>query len=174
METAAKVLVVGGMSLLAYAFVTGYLLGRERQQNPVGPKYLILAHMEPLMQGTMMLALTQAGQALLAPGMAGDGVGVAAGGGRLDPGEQGAAELAPGGRRRIPAPATAAGVLGGAYAGADGKRRTRHPDRGSPEGALSAEGRWSGARPGPDSPEFAQELSRGIQDSSLGDIVASD
>lgn len=61
-ETAAKILIVGGVLLLGYAFITGYLLGRARQSSLEGPKYLILAHTEPLMQGTMMLGLVWAVQ----------------------------------------------------------------------------------------------------------------
>ncbi len=62
METAEKILIVGGVLLLAYAFLTGYLLGRARAVSATGPKYLVLAHTEPLMQGTMMLGLVWAVQ----------------------------------------------------------------------------------------------------------------
>ena len=62
METAAKVLIVGGLGLLAYGFVTGYVLGAVRARQAEGPKYLVLAHTEPLMQGIMLLALVWAVQ----------------------------------------------------------------------------------------------------------------
>lgn len=60
METAEKILVTGGVLLLAYSFVTGFVLGRARASSPTGPRYLVLAHMEPLMQGSMMLGLVWA------------------------------------------------------------------------------------------------------------------
>ena len=60
MEVAEKILVTGGLLLLLFAFFTGFLLGRVREHATVGPKYLILSHMEPLMQGTLMLALVWA------------------------------------------------------------------------------------------------------------------
>ena len=60
MEVAEKILVTGGVLLLLYAFFTGFLLSRARETAFAGPKYLILAHMEPLMQGTLMLALVSA------------------------------------------------------------------------------------------------------------------
>ncbi|MPZ99148.1 MAG: hypothetical protein GEU80_07390 [Dehalococcoidia bacterium] len=60
MEVAEKILTVGGVLLLTYAFFTGFLLSRARDRSPVGPKYLILAHTEPLMQGAMLLGLVWA------------------------------------------------------------------------------------------------------------------
>lgn len=60
METAEKVLVVGGTLLLVYAFATGFIMGVVRGREPVVPKYLGLAHTEPLMQGAMLLGLVWA------------------------------------------------------------------------------------------------------------------
>ena len=60
MESAEKVLIVGGTLLLVYAFATGFMMGTVRGREPVAPKYLILAHMEPLMQGSMLLGLVWA------------------------------------------------------------------------------------------------------------------
>lgn len=60
MEVAEKILIVGGLLLLLFAFLTGFLLSRARERAFQGPKYLILSHMEPLMQGTLMLALVWA------------------------------------------------------------------------------------------------------------------
>jgi hypothetical protein len=60
METAEKVLIVGGMTLLVYAFATGVIISRVRMSQPTTPKYLILAHSEPLMQGAMLLGLVWA------------------------------------------------------------------------------------------------------------------
>ena len=60
MPAAERILIGGGMLLLVYAFATGFLLSRARSRTEVGPKYLVLAHTEPLMQGTLMLALVWA------------------------------------------------------------------------------------------------------------------
>jgi hypothetical protein len=59
-ESAAKILTLGGVLNIAYALITGLLIARIRHRSPVPPKYLMLAHMGPLMQGTMLLALTAA------------------------------------------------------------------------------------------------------------------
>lgn len=60
METAAKILVVGGVLNLAYATFTGLLLTRVRSRSPEAPRYLTLAHIGPLMQGPMLLGLAVA------------------------------------------------------------------------------------------------------------------
>jgi hypothetical protein len=60
LESAEKVLIVGGTLLLVYAFATGFIMGTVRGREAVAPKYLILAHMEPLMQGSMLLGLVWA------------------------------------------------------------------------------------------------------------------
>ena len=57
METAAKILIVGGVLNLTYGFLTGFFMGVIRQQQPAVPKYLTLAHTGPLMQGPMLLSL---------------------------------------------------------------------------------------------------------------------
>ncbi|MGE0599987.1 MAG: hypothetical protein AB7J35_10035 [Dehalococcoidia bacterium] len=62
MESAEKVLIVGGSLLLVYAFATGFIMGTVRGREATAPKYLILAHMEPLMQGSMLLGLVWAVQ----------------------------------------------------------------------------------------------------------------
>jgi hypothetical protein len=59
-ETAEKVLIVGAVLLLVYAFATGYIIGVVRGRRPDVPKYLTLAHTEPLMQGAMLLGLVWA------------------------------------------------------------------------------------------------------------------
>jgi len=58
METAAKVLVLGGVLNLAYGFALGVAMARARTTAPEAPRYLVLAHVGPLMQGPMLLALT--------------------------------------------------------------------------------------------------------------------
>lgn len=60
MDTAAKILIVGGILNLAYGFITGFFMGAIRQNQPTVPKYLTLAHTGPLMQGPMLLGLVLA------------------------------------------------------------------------------------------------------------------
>ena len=60
METAAKVLIVGGVLNLAYGVVTGLVLTSTRSRSPEAPRYLTLAHIGPLMQGPMLLGLAVA------------------------------------------------------------------------------------------------------------------
>ena len=60
MEAAAKVLIVGGVLNLAYGFFIGVFLGSVRRTKPQAPKYLILAHTGPLMQGPILLGLAVA------------------------------------------------------------------------------------------------------------------
>lgn len=57
METAAKILVLGGVLNLAYGFFTGLLLSNVRRTSPEAPRYLVLAHLGPLMQGAILLGL---------------------------------------------------------------------------------------------------------------------
>jgi hypothetical protein len=61
-DTAEKILIVGGVLNLAYGFVTGFFLAGIRMRGPESPKYLTLAHIGPLMQGPMLLALVFAVQ----------------------------------------------------------------------------------------------------------------
>ena len=70
METAAKVLIVGGVLNLAYGVVTGLVLTSIRSRSPEAPRYLTLAHIGPLMQGPMLLGLAVAtGLSSLAEGL---------------------------------------------------------------------------------------------------------
>jgi hypothetical protein len=57
MEIAAKILIVGGVLNLAYSFLTGFLLANTRRRSPAASKYLVFAHVGPLMQGPMLLSL---------------------------------------------------------------------------------------------------------------------
>ena len=57
MDTATKILIVGGVLNLAYGFLTGFVLGNTRMKSPEAPKYLVLAHTGPLIQGPMLLGL---------------------------------------------------------------------------------------------------------------------
>jgi hypothetical protein len=60
MQTAAKILIVGGISNLAYAVLIGFALARARSATLEVPRYLVLSHTGPLMQGIMLLALSLA------------------------------------------------------------------------------------------------------------------
>jgi hypothetical protein len=60
METAAKIVIEGGVLNLAYSFVTGFLLANTRRTSPRASKYLVFAHVGPLMQGPMLLSLVLA------------------------------------------------------------------------------------------------------------------
>ena len=57
MEIASKVLIVGGVVNLAYAFLTGIFLGTVRSKKPEAPKYLVYAHMGPLIHCPILLGL---------------------------------------------------------------------------------------------------------------------
>lgn len=57
MEYAAKVLIVGGIADIWVGVITGFFMGRIRDQEPVVPKYLNLAHVGGFMFGTLLIAL---------------------------------------------------------------------------------------------------------------------
>lgn len=60
MTTAEKILIVGGVLNLAYAFLTGFFLSGIRMKEDKASKYLMFAHTGPLMQGAMLLGLVWA------------------------------------------------------------------------------------------------------------------
>ena len=60
METAAKVLIVGGVLNLGYGAITGLIISGIRSRSPEVPRFLTLAHIGPLMQGPMLLGLAVA------------------------------------------------------------------------------------------------------------------
>jgi hypothetical protein len=60
METAAKVLIVGGMLNLGYGAITGLIISSLRSRSPEVPRFLTLAHIGPLMQGPMLLGIAVA------------------------------------------------------------------------------------------------------------------
>jgi hypothetical protein len=62
MTLAEQILVLGGVINLAYGFITGFMLAAIRQKGAVAPKYLLFAHIGPLMQGAMLLGLVFAVQ----------------------------------------------------------------------------------------------------------------
>jgi hypothetical protein len=70
METAAKVLIVGGVLNLAYGVFTGLIITNLRRRSPDVPRFLTLAHIGPFMQGPMLLGLALAtGLSSLAGGL---------------------------------------------------------------------------------------------------------
>jgi hypothetical protein len=59
-DYAEKVPIVGGVLNLGYAAITGVIISRIRSGSPTVPRHLTLAHIGPLMEGSMLLALVVA------------------------------------------------------------------------------------------------------------------
>jgi hypothetical protein len=57
MDTASKILVVGGLANLVWGFLVGFELARVRGKAAVAPRYLIFAHTLPVLQGPILLAM---------------------------------------------------------------------------------------------------------------------
>ncbi|MEZ4865828.1 MAG: hypothetical protein R3C14_31230 [Caldilineaceae bacterium] len=62
MTIAEQILVLGGVLNLVYGFITGFMVAMIRQKQSEAPKYLMFAHIGPLMQGAMLLGLVFAVQ----------------------------------------------------------------------------------------------------------------
>jgi hypothetical protein len=62
METAEKVLIVGGVSMLAYGFLLGLPVSMIRMKSPHAPRHLITAHLAAIIQGALLLGLSRAVQ----------------------------------------------------------------------------------------------------------------
>ena len=60
MDTASRVLILGGTSVLAFGFVLGIPMVLARSKAPRAPRYLLAAHLAAIIQGSMLLALTAA------------------------------------------------------------------------------------------------------------------
>lgn len=60
MDIATKILVLGGVTALLWAFVLGFFFAQERMNAAQANRYLVMAHVGGLMGGTMLLALTVA------------------------------------------------------------------------------------------------------------------
>jgi hypothetical protein len=60
MDTATRVLVVGGMSVLAAGLLLGIPMAAARNKAPRAPRYLLIAHLAAIIQGGLLLALTVA------------------------------------------------------------------------------------------------------------------
>lgn len=58
MDTATRILVVGGMCVLAFGFLLGIPMARARSKAPRAPRYLFAAHLAAIIQGGLLLALT--------------------------------------------------------------------------------------------------------------------
>jgi hypothetical protein len=59
-ETSGKILVTVGTLLLVYAFLTGFAMARARMTAAVAPRNLVNLHMESLVGGGILVALTVA------------------------------------------------------------------------------------------------------------------
>lgn len=58
MDTATRILVVGGMSVLSFGLLLGIPMAIERSKAPSAPRYLFAAHLAAIIQGGLLLALT--------------------------------------------------------------------------------------------------------------------
>lgn len=60
MDTASKILILGGMAALVASFVLGFFFAKEREKAQYANRYLVMAHVGGLIGGAMLLALTVA------------------------------------------------------------------------------------------------------------------
>ncbi len=58
MDTATRVLVVGGMSVLGFGLLLGIPMAAARSKAPQAPRYLFAAHLAAIIQGGLLLTLT--------------------------------------------------------------------------------------------------------------------
>lgn len=58
MDTATRILVVGGMSILSFGLLLGIPMAAARSKAPQAPRYLFAAHLAGIIQGGLLLALT--------------------------------------------------------------------------------------------------------------------
>lgn len=58
MDTATRVLIVGGMSVLSFGLLLGIPMAVTRGKAPRAPRYLFAAHLAAIIQGGLLLALT--------------------------------------------------------------------------------------------------------------------
>lgn len=58
MDSATRILVVGGMSVLAFGLLLGIPMAVARSKAPRAPRYLFAAHLAAIIQGALLLALT--------------------------------------------------------------------------------------------------------------------
>lgn len=70
MDTATRILVVGGMFVLSFGFLLGIPMAAARSKAPQAPRYLFAVHLAAIIQGGLLLALTIAvGFAALSSGL---------------------------------------------------------------------------------------------------------
>lgn len=60
MESSTQILVMGGMFILAFGFLLGIPMTMARSKASRAPRYLISAHLAAIIQGGLLLALTNA------------------------------------------------------------------------------------------------------------------
>lgn len=60
MDTATEVLIVGGMSVLAFGLLLGIPMAQARSKAHNAPRYLLIAHLAAIIQGGVLLALSNA------------------------------------------------------------------------------------------------------------------
>lgn len=58
MDAATRIMIVGGMSVLALGFLLGIPMAAARSRAPRAPRYLLAAHLAAIIQGGLLLALT--------------------------------------------------------------------------------------------------------------------
>ena len=58
MDTASTILILAGLTALAWSFVLGFFFAQERAKAAQANRYLVMAHVGGLMAGSMLLALT--------------------------------------------------------------------------------------------------------------------
>lgn len=57
-DAATRILVMGGMSVLAFGVLLGVPMAAARSKAPRAPRYLFAAHLAAIIQGGLLLALT--------------------------------------------------------------------------------------------------------------------
>lgn len=58
MDETSRILIVGGMAILAFGFLLGIPMTMARDKAPRAPRYLVAAHLAAIMQGGALLAVT--------------------------------------------------------------------------------------------------------------------
>lgn len=58
MAAATRILIVGGMCVLAFGFLLGVPMAAARSKASRAPRYLFAAHLAAIIQGGLLLALT--------------------------------------------------------------------------------------------------------------------
>lgn len=56
MEAATRIMILGGMSVLALGFALGIPMAAARRRAPRAPRYLLAAHLAAIIQGGVLVA----------------------------------------------------------------------------------------------------------------------